>query len=206
MKPINFIVFALLLTIGCQTPQIIDENQLPEQIFVSELKSLLPPQLSNVGEKYSIYKDVNGKEYKVKILVENNFNQLGHDGKKYQAEEHVINFEFIEKAIRVRGQISSNVFGTENQLAQNMIIGIVDSKVSPLLGISIYYNYQTKSISLLSSPKYESMKILDKTFQNVFYTKDNGDSQYKNLKFNFEKGLVSFSDVNGNLYVFDRFE
>lgn len=206
MKHINLIIIGTLLIIGCQTSQDLNESQLPQQITVSELKSLLPLQLTNTGEKYAIYKDDTGKEYKIKILVENIFNQLGHENENYQAEQHVINYEFSEKAIFIRGQISSNVYGSEHQLAQNMIVGMVNSNLNPLLGISINYNYLTKSISQLSSPKDETVNILDKTFKNVYYTKEIDDLQYKNLKFNFEKGVVSFSDLIGNLYVFDRFE
>ncbi len=209
MKVIKFAISILALlsiNFGC-SEKIIDklEPKVPDFISADELKSLLPSILQSSGQKYAIFKDKDANEHRMNISVSSDMNLLEHNGTKYRGGTHTIDFITDDNKVAIRLLASSNIYGdAEIQKAQSLIIGYVNH-FNPL-GILINYDYSTKNVSLLSSKKLASLQIINKIFNNVFISDaNNNDIQYKSLGFNFEYGIVSYSDAEGHLYVFDRY-
>lgn len=181
------------------------ETQLPQLFTVNELRIMLPPALVSADTKYAVYKDQNTKEHRVKITVSPEIQQIGHQNGRYDIEVHRIKFEDVKNDVLISFNLGGNVDDVDIRLkAQSIIIGYLRSP-SPF-GITIYYDYTTKAISKLSSPKINNLPLHGKNFKNVFYSDHKNAVGYEHLRFSFEYGIVSYSDKSGNVYVFDRFE
>ncbi len=203
------ILFFSFIIYGCQKSQ--EEIEIPEitdfefeDIDVKEIKSLLPINLREVGEKFAIYVDEKNKEYKVKIIVSTVTKKTSvYSSSSYLSEKHIVDFQFKEKNISHRCFITSNYTDSLGNKAQGLILSIVDPIISPLSGIVLQYSYNDKA---LKGPKDDTITILSKTFKNVYGKRNVVESLFKELRFNFDYGMVSFSDYEGMLYRFDRFE
>lgn len=208
MKKILFLSILILLCTRCSEKMENITNQgLPELASVDELKSLLPAVLQSSGDKYAIYKDVNGAEQRIKISVSLEVETLGYGAEKYKREVLTADYNSTNTNITngIRLLLSANVYGdTEIKKAQGLLVGHI-GHINPL-GIDIAYDYAKKSISQLSSSKLPSIQLFNKTFTEVFISDNADDALYKELRFNFKYGIVSFIGSDGKIYVFDRFE
>ncbi|MCP3930986.1 MAG: hypothetical protein GY705_18030 [Bacteroidetes bacterium] len=60
---------------------------------------------------------------------------------------------------------------------------------------------QNEEENVRNSSIINSIELLERPFTNVFVNDD-----LLKIYFNFEKGLIGFEDLGGELWVFDRFE
>jgi hypothetical protein len=181
-------------------------QELPEIISVNELRSLLHTKLQTSGDKYAIYKDDNLIEHRIKISVNLDIQNLRHGTEKYKAETHTIDFnDTNDNKVDVRFVLNSNVYGEDKiQKSQSILVGYFER--SNPLGILIPYDYEANKISKLSSKKLATIDLRNKIFNNVYISDDTVNNFNKELRFNFENGVVSFINSSGKLLIFDKFE
>jgi len=203
------IVLLLIINISCSDKISGKLNgEIPQSIKVEELKNLLPEKLRNSGQIKLIFIDKYGSEFIVIADIKSVYNQMLHNGIKYEAESFVIDYLDVKNDISVRIQLSTNLYSKDEnstlEIAQGINIANLASK-SPF-GLLINYDLNRKAISQLGSKKVNKIQLLNKEFNNV-YVCDAGFTEYDNeIRFNFEKGLISYSDLSNNLYIFERFE
>lgn len=52
----------------------------------------------------------------------------------------------------------------------------------------------------------QNVTLNNREFKNVYSSRMSTDTEYKELRFNFDFGIVSYSNKLGKTFVFDRFE
>ncbi len=88
----------------------------------------------------------------------------------------------------------------------------LDNKIDTAISLTIVANFKGNEIELgeeFQHQNYEifsALKILNKTFTNVYKVIEPKENLLTEIYFNKDFGLIGFKDLDSELWVFDRFE
>lgn len=198
MKFFNAFILAAIVLLSCSKE---DSTFADKPLSIDELHQALPDGIKE--SSYAVYKDEIGNEVRLEILYDESIADKTTQTGSYQSENVYINLGGIvnEKVFRMR------IYGVAGKQKSDKL-SVLSYELMPYsnpsgktTGVYVFF----KNSKLTRDRYSETVDLFGETYNDVL-SYDQRVESYSKLFVTKEHGILAFSDLNNDLWVFDRFE
>ena len=204
MKNYIFIIALLAINTACKNGEVPTTGIEGSVLTIEEIKTFLPSSYKN--ESNIIFTNAAGALKTLNVNYVEGSLEKAHENATYTAEQLEVTIFDPENITFQITMIGSTNYGNNGGVAKSLNNLLMPNHPN-MNFVHVSFENGQPTISLLDKFE-ETVSLLNKDFSDVYVNHERHPpaEAFSDLMVNSEFGVIAFSDENGELWVFDRFE